>query len=86
MKRLSTRKRAAEVQAIIAEHYEPMRRDRCYLWVYRHHIYPKLGIGITTFYKYLHAQIDPEPDRPAADPRQLELFPDFKHTNDETNS
>ncbi len=51
---LSTAKKAAEIQEIVAKHYEPHRQDRCKKWVYRNLIKPRFGICERTFFQDLY--------------------------------
>jgi len=49
----STLKRKEYVEALIREHYEPGRQDRCKRWVYLHYVYPMTKISERTFYRYI---------------------------------
>lgn len=49
----STEKRIERVLAIVAEHYERGRQDRCLQWVWRNYIHPEMGISLRTFRDYL---------------------------------
>lgn len=67
-------KRAEQIQAIVREHYEPGRQDRCLKWVWRRHVQPLYGVCYITFLKYLKVKIPAEVDDIPKDPRQLSLF------------
>ena len=49
----STKKRREQILALIAQHYEPGRQDRCKRWVYMHYVYKQFGISERTFYRYI---------------------------------
>lgn len=70
----NTRKKALLVQAIIAEHYEPERQDRCKLWVYRNHVRKAIPMSERTFWRYAGMKVEEEKKEP--DRRQLRLFED----------
>lgn len=53
-KHTSTKLSAEKVRAIIKEHYEPERRDRCKLAIYRNKIKPLTGISERTFWRYMN--------------------------------
>lgn len=72
-KHISTKLSADRVKAIIREHYDPERRDRCKLAIYRHKIKPLTGISERTFWRYLN-EIELEAGIVPDDPNQLELF------------
>lgn len=50
----STIKRAERVLAIVRQHYEPGRQDRCLKWVWRAYVYPELGLSYIGFQTILH--------------------------------
>lgn len=64
----STEKRIAEIRALVDEYYEPGRQDRCKTWVWRNIVYPRYGISLVTFFRYLGSTESPEGDD------QLSLF------------
>lgn len=68
----STRKRAIEIQKLVADHFEEGRQDRCKLHVYRHIVKPKYGISERTFFRYL--KVKPKAEEKEEDKRQLKLF------------
>jgi hypothetical protein len=70
---MSSLKRAADVRDLHRQYYEPGRHDRCKRWIYRNHIYPRFGISITTYFRYLNETTEPRCSR-QEDPRQLRLF------------
>lgn len=72
-KHISTKLSADRVKAIIREHYDPERRDRCKLAIYRHKIKPLTGISERTFWRYMN-EIETEDVRTKDDPNQLKLF------------
>ncbi len=72
-KHISTKMSADRVKATIREFYEPDRRDRCKLEIYRHKIKPITGISERTFWRYLN-EIEVEDNGQEDDPRQLKLF------------
>lgn len=49
--------RAAIIQAIAAQHYQPERHDRCYKWVWKKFIYPRYGMCYMSFLRYLHLDL-----------------------------
>ena len=71
-KHISTKLSADKVKAIIREHYDSERRDRCKLAIYRIKIKPLTGISERTFWRYLN-EIELESKLPD-DPNQLKLF------------
>lgn len=68
----STLKRAEAVMAIVEQHYEAGRQDRCKLWIYRNIIARQTGISQRTFFRYLNAAGQQPDDGPKA--VQLSLF------------
>ncbi|HPI70445.1 MAG TPA: hypothetical protein PLF99_03900 [Tenuifilaceae bacterium] len=68
----STRRKAMEIQELVAAHFEEGRQDRCKLHVYRHIVKPKYGISERTFFRYL--KVRPEAEKRPEDQRQLKLF------------
>lgn len=50
--------RAARIQELTRQYYEPERQDRCYKWVWRKHIRPIYGIGYRAYLRYLWV-VDP---------------------------
>lgn len=71
-KHISTKLSADRVKEIIREFYQPDRRDKCKLEIYRHKIKPLTGISERTFWRYLN-EIESETPR-VEDPNQLKLF------------
>jgi hypothetical protein len=70
----STQRRKEIIEALIREHYEPGRQDRCKRWVYLHYVYPLTKISERTFYRYLgeyEKRLMAEADSPYV---QLSLF------------
>lgn len=65
-------KRAEQIQAIVREHYEPGRQDRCLKWVWRKYVEPVYGMCYVTFLKYANAELKKEPE--PEDRRQMKLF------------
>ncbi|GAD07592.1 hypothetical protein [Porphyromonas crevioricanis] len=53
----NTLRRIAAVQAIVAQHYEKGRRDRCYREVWRRYVYPVYPISYATFKNYMSVDI-----------------------------
>jgi|GEM_PF-4302147 len=49
--------RAAAIQQIAREHYEPGRHDRCYKAVWRKYVNKIYGIGYLPFLRYLKVEI-----------------------------
>jgi len=72
-KHISTKLSADRVKDIIRENYDPERRDKCKLAVYRIKIKPLTGISERTFWRYLN-EIELEAGRLVDDPNQLKLF------------
>ena len=72
-KHISTKLSADRVKEIIRQHYDPERRDRCKLAIYRIKIKPMTGISERTFWRYLN-EIELEAGRLVDDPNQLKLF------------
>lgn len=70
---ISTLKRIAAIQAIVAQWYEPGRQDRCRRWVWRNKIYPVYGISEKTFYMYMQVDVD-SAGVARKDERQMSLF------------
>ena len=69
----STKLSADRVKDIIREKYDPERRDKCKLAVYRIKIKPLTGISERTFWRYLN-EIELEAVGLVDDPNQLKLF------------
>ena len=68
----STRKKAKQIQELVARNYEPGRQDRCKLWVYRHHVKPAFGISKSTFFRHLKVIVEDKEDK--EDKKQLKMF------------
>ena len=43
----------AQVEKILSEHYEPENHRKCYFNVWRHFVFPQMGISKATFDRYL---------------------------------
>lgn len=54
----STIEKAKLIQAIVKEHYQPERRDKCMLWAYRTRVKKVYQISERTFWRYLHIKTD----------------------------
>jgi len=72
-KHVSTKLSADRVKEIIRQHYDPERRDRCKLAIYRIKIKPITGISERTFWRYMN-EIETEDTKIPDDPNQLKLF------------
>lgn len=64
-------KRAAVIQAIVAEHFEPGNQSKSKSQAFRNHI-SKLGYSKRTFWRYM--QVDTSKLNNHEDKRQLKLF------------
>lgn len=54
----STKEKSKVVQAIVKQHYEPERQDRCKLWVYRTQIKKMYQISERTFWRLMRIKTD----------------------------
>ena len=50
---IATEIKIAQVESIISEHYEPENHSKCYFNVWRHFVFPQMGISKATFDRYL---------------------------------
>lgn len=71
----STVLRAKAIRELTMRYYEPGRKDRSYMWVWRRYIRPQFGICYRTYMTYLDIPTgDDEPRRDGMEPGQLSLF------------
>jgi len=56
----STVERARIIRAIVEEHYEEGRQDRCKLWVYRNVIRKQYPMSERTFFRLLSLANEPQ--------------------------
>lgn len=49
-------KRRAAAVRLANQHYEPGRQDRCYRWVWEHHVRPIYHISYNTFMVWVRAE------------------------------
>ena len=69
----NTRKKARNIQLLLAEHYEPGRQDRCKLWVFRNVIAKQYPMSERTFFRYIGIDASGN-SKKEDDKRQLKLF------------
>ena len=50
----------AQLQRILSEHYEPENHQKCFSNVWRHFVFPQMGISKSTFNRYLKTIKDRE--------------------------
>lgn len=60
---IATEIRIGMVERLISEHYEPECHRKCYLNVWRHFVFPQMGISQRTFTRYLKIIKDREESR-----------------------
>ena len=60
---IATEIRIGMVERLISEHYEPENHSKCYLNVWRHFVFPQMGISQRTFTRYLKVIKDREESR-----------------------
>ena len=71
----STRKKAKDVQDMVAAHYEAGRQDRCKRAIYRNYVSKAYQISEQTFWRYVAMDVDvDDPEKKEEDKRQLKLF------------
>ena len=71
----STRKKAKDVQDMVAAHYEAGRQDRCKRAIYRNYVSKAYQISEQTFWRYVAMDVEaPQPSKEEEDKRQLKLF------------
>lgn len=53
MEHKNTIERALLVQALVDEHYEPGRQDRCKTWIWRNVVRHEYPMSLVTYYRLL---------------------------------
>jgi len=68
----STIKRAAAIQELVKQHYEPGRQDRSKMWILRNVVSRSENpVSAATFFRYLKIE---EKQKKEENPNQLKLF------------
>ena len=71
----STRKKAKDVQDMVAAHYEAGRQDRCKRAIYRNYVSKAYQISEQTFWRYVSMDVTSTSSvTEEEDVRQLKLF------------
>ena len=71
----STRKKAKDVQDMVAAHYEAGRQDRCKRAIYRNYVSKAYQISEQTFWRYVAMDVTSTSSvTEEEDVRQLKLF------------